>query len=225
MSKTFEYYSQENQDRYLNEQVFKGFKDGFYVDVGAHDGININNTYFFEKHLDWEGICIEPLPEIFSQLQTNRPNSTNINKAICLFEGNVDFYKNSGYTEMLSGIASTYDKRHKERLNYENNVMGSSTEIISVKSTKLSTVLKNINHVHYLSIDVEGAEFHVIQSIDFDKCFIDVIGYENNYENTGQVIKRYLESKGYEKLNYTGLDCMMIHKDSQFNKVGALINN
>ena len=40
------YYSQDNQDKFLEENIFKGFENGIFVDVGAWDGIEINNTYF-----------------------------------------------------------------------------------------------------------------------------------------------------------------------------------
>ena len=43
------FYSQCNQDKYLELNIFKGFKNGVFVDVGAHDGLSINNTYYFEK--------------------------------------------------------------------------------------------------------------------------------------------------------------------------------
>ena len=29
--------SQDGQDKYLETNIFKGYKNGFYVDVGAHD--------------------------------------------------------------------------------------------------------------------------------------------------------------------------------------------
>ena len=44
------FYSQDNQDRYFEFFVFKGFKNGVYVDVGAHDGVSLNNTLYFEKN-------------------------------------------------------------------------------------------------------------------------------------------------------------------------------
>ena len=43
------FYSQYGQDKYLETNIFKGYKNGFYVDVGSHDGIIINNTLYFEK--------------------------------------------------------------------------------------------------------------------------------------------------------------------------------
>ena len=47
------FYSQDNQDSYLETNVFKGYKNGFYVDVGAHDGVSLNNTLYFEKNNNW----------------------------------------------------------------------------------------------------------------------------------------------------------------------------
>ena len=56
------YHSQEAQDRYLEENVFKGFKNGTFVDVGAYDGIYYNNTLFFEKQHNWN--AVEPIPSV-----------------------------------------------------------------------------------------------------------------------------------------------------------------
>jgi hypothetical protein len=55
------FYSQDNQDAYLENNIFKGYKNGFYVDVGAHDGVSFNNTLYFEKNNNWTGINIEPI--------------------------------------------------------------------------------------------------------------------------------------------------------------------
>jgi hypothetical protein len=104
---------------------------------------------------------------------------------------------------MLSGIKSTFDPRHLQRLEYENIHTCSSTQIIKVKTKKIETICdeNNISQINYLSIDVEGAEFEVIKSINFDKVFIDVIGFENNYSDTSAEIIAYLESKNYIILN------------------------
>jgi hypothetical protein len=125
---------------------------------------------------------------------------------------------------MLSGIKDTFDERHNMRLLYENSIMGSKTELIKVKTLKLETILDiyNIYHINYLSVDVEGAEFEVIKSINFDKVFIDVIGFENNYEDTSIPIVKYLENKNYiiceNKNQNKNIDIFMIHKNSMFLK-------
>lgn len=51
-----QYFSQFEQDKFLNEKFFKNKKNGVFIDIGAHNGINLSNTYFFEKKLNWRGI-------------------------------------------------------------------------------------------------------------------------------------------------------------------------
>ena len=116
---------------------------------------------------------------------------------------------------MISGLKNHYDIRHHTRLVNENNYFGSSSNIISIPTNTLSNIFKkyNVTHVNYLSIDVE--EFAVIKSIDFDSVFIDVIGFENNYNDTSIPIVEYLSAKGYILL-YTSMDIFMIHKNSKF---------
>ena len=211
------YTSQDNQDKYLEENVFKGYKNGIFVDVGAHDGLSINNTLYFEKFNNWKGVNIEPIKEVYDKLLINRPNSININCAVCNSDGKTEFLCNKGYTEMISGIKDNFDPRHLNRLQDENMRMGSTTELITVNTKKLETIFDEhkLTHINYLSIDVEGAEFEVIKSINFDKVFIDVIGFENNYEDVGIPIKRYLEDMNYVVI-HTCFDIFMIHNKSVF---------
>ena len=212
------FYSQDNQDVFLENNVFKGFQNGCFMDIGAHDGVSINNTLYFEKNNNWSGINIEPIKEVYDKLVINRPNNININCAVCNYDGSAEFILNKGYTEMISGLKENYDERHFRRLEKENNMMGAVTEIITVPTKKIETICDehNIKHIHYLSIDVEGAEFEVIKSINFEKTYIDVIGFENNYEDSSPPIIQYLESKGYKMLHKT-IDIFMIHSNSQFN--------
>ena len=209
--------SQDNQDRYLETNVFKGHTSGFYVDVGAHDGVSINNTLYFEKTHQWTGINIEPIKKVFDNLMINRPTNINLNCAVCNNDGETEFICNTGYTEMISGIKDTFDDRHFQRLYSENAEMGSTTEVIRVNTKRLETIFDEhrVSHVNYLSIDVEGAEFEVIKSINFSKVFIDVIGFENNYEDVSVPIVAYLENQGY-KVIHKSLDIFMIHTRSVF---------
>lgn len=209
--------SQFEQDKYLYENVFKDYKYGIFVDVGAHDGVTINNTLFFEKELNWHGYNIEPIENVFNKLTENRPNCININCAVCNSDGIKEFIYNSGYTEMLSGLKDNYDNRHSSRLKKELSKHGGESQVISVSTSKLSTLfsLNNIKYVNYLSIDVEGAEFEVIKSIDFNKVFIDVIGFENNYSDNSTLIIEYLKNNSYILLKHSS-DIFMIHMYSKF---------
>lgn len=211
------FHSQFKQDEYLETTIFKGYKNGFFMDIGAHNGVAINNTLYFEQNHNWTGINVEPLKHIYDQLVINRPTNININCAVTVTDGTAQFYSNNGYTEMISGLIDNYDPRHLQRLQWENRGYGATTNVITVNTKRIETICDehDVKHIHYLSIDVEGAEFDVIKSINFDKVFIDVIGFENNYNDFSVPIVAYLESKNYVVIHKT-LDIFMIHKDSPF---------
>jgi FkbM family methyltransferase len=212
------FYSQDRQDKFLESIVFKGHKSGVFVDVGAHDGRTYNNTLFFEETHGWTGINVEPIKEVYDKLVAARPTSININCAVSDTNGTAEFICNSGYTEMISGLKAHYDPRHAARLNRELAAHNGSSHVIVVPTRTLASIFDEhaISRVNYLSIDVEGAEFSVIRSINFDKVFIDVIGFENNYRDTSIPIITYLQTKGYAMLNHRSQDIFMIHRDSQF---------
>ena len=52
-------YSQFDIDLYLID-IFKDVKNGFFIEAGAHDGVNQSNTYLIEKVLGWNGLLVEP---------------------------------------------------------------------------------------------------------------------------------------------------------------------
>lgn len=215
-----QFYSQYNQDRTLENCVFKGLKKGIFMDVGAHDGVDLNNTLFFAVTHGWTGVNIEPIKSVYERLITNRPFCININCAVSNIDGTAEFICNNGYTEMLSGLKSEYDTRHMCRINDEIQKMGGKSETILIDTKRIETICEenNIIHINYLSIDVEGGEMKVLQSINFEKVFIDVIGFENNYPDTQNIPLNYLNQYGYIKLPYHVADIFMIHKDSTFLK-------
>jgi FkbM family methyltransferase len=211
------FYSQDGQDAYLEANVFKGFKNGVFMDVGAHDGIKINNTLFFEKERGWSGVNVEPNKTVYDKLVLNRPSCINLNCAVANEDGTAEFICNEGYTEMLSGLKNHYDPRHHKRLNNEIGYYGGKSSVINTPVKKIDTICSenNISRIHYLSIDVEGGEFDVIRSINFNSVFIDVIGFENNYNDTSIPIVQYLTEKGYTVI-HSAMDIFMKHSKSMF---------
>jgi FkbM family methyltransferase len=178
------YVGQNLQDKYFHENFFPNKIDGTFVEIGAHNGITYSNTYFFEK-LGWQGICIEPIPEVFAQLRLNR-GCICINGCITNFTGEAPFLhviNNYVNTEMLSGLINEYDPRHVWRIKYESTINPGSYEVLTVQCYKLNDLLEQYGfyHIDILSIDTEGGELAILKSIDFNKFDIDVILVEDNY--------------------------------------------
>lgn len=88
--KDVKYHSQWGQDRYLNEHIFNNKVGGVFVDIGAHDGITLSNTYFFEKNINRTGVAFEPLSGPYEKLKASR-KCVCINAAVAAERGSAAF--------------------------------------------------------------------------------------------------------------------------------------
>ena len=59
-------------------------RDGFYVELGANDGITQSNTYHFEKYKNYSGILIEPIPAKFKECKKNRSARNHFVNCACV---------------------------------------------------------------------------------------------------------------------------------------------
>jgi FkbM family methyltransferase len=210
------YFSQYGQDRYFDHYVFYGKRNGIFCDVGAHDGIDMSNSYYFEKNLDWTGICIEAQPKEYANLVKNR-KCPCVHGAAYNRSGEIVFRDNSGYTNMLSGIDETYSDAHRQRLNNEIRIKGGESTLITVPCFTLSEIFDKYGykHIDILSIDTEGSEKQILQGIDFEKVHINAITVEVNYPNSPEhiAIHELLTNNRFENINIICGDEIWVNKD------------
>ena len=203
------YYSQFGQDKWLYENIFKDKKNGFFIEIGADDGIDKSNTKLFED-LGWDGICIEPSPTRFNLLSQNR-KCICVNYAVSSTEGTQEFMDIIGWGKGLSGIVDKYCEKHKERISLElNNKDNHGFNLINVQSKNLNNILSeyNINNIDFCSIDTEGSEEDIIKSLDLEQYNIKVLLIENNYSSFD--INMYLSKNGYYYLTTLEIDDVYI---------------
>jgi len=155
------YYSQSDQDKWVTE-FYQNKKNGFFVEVGAYDGIQTSNTYFLEKELEWDGLCIEANFNIFQKLKINR-KSKNINLAVNNFLGECFF-------------GGDKVSQHGTKVNCDtlNNIL-----LINRCPPKID----------YLSLDIEGYEIIALESLDFNYFDIGLITVEHNSYLVGETNK------------------------------------
>jgi FkbM family methyltransferase len=86
---------------------------------------------------------------------------------------------------MLSGLVDEYEPKHLERIKRDLDATGEEYKDIEVNCYNFNELLESnaISQIDYLNIDVEGAEYKILNSIDFDRIHISVIGVENNYKD------------------------------------------
>lgn len=132
--KSMKYFSQFEQDRFLDEVVFNRKKAGFFIDVGAHDGISYSNSAFFEFQRNWTGICVKPNAQVFEKLRSVRSVRCE-NCGLGAAAGVLRFTSISGFAEMLSGFTDFYASEHKERIACELEKHGGT-------ATKLNIAVK-----------------------------------------------------------------------------------
>ena len=190
------YHGQYGQDEIIDRDLFRGRRGGVFVDIGAHDGVSFNNTVYFERSLGWRGLCVEPIPDVFAELEKNRA-AVCVRAGIARSRGVREFLRVTGYAEMLSGIADVYDPRHLDRIRKEVAESRGTMTTIDVPCERLDTLLREhgFGSVDLLSIDVEGAELEVLESFDLRRVRPSVVCIENNYRD--RAIWRAMRRAGY----------------------------
>ena len=185
-------FSQLGQDLSVL-QFYNNKRDGFFIEIGASNGIELSNTYLLEKSYNWKGICVEPVPKKFKLLCNNRPNSSCCDKAVYSESNKSVIFDIANNYDLLSGI-SDYIDCHKE------NVEANKDQIV-VKTITFNDLLEKYNaplFVDYLSLDTEGTELEILKSVDFTKYTFGIIDVEHNYvEPRRSQIRELLTSNGY----------------------------
>lgn len=191
-----EYFSQYGQDEYCYQHFFRDTKNGFFIEIGADNGIKGSNTLFFERYLDWDGICIEPSPDRFLELKKNRDCICE-NVAVSDRAETVEFLDIQGYGRGLSGIIKHYPEAHLQRIERELKLPEARTSRkskVTVEAVCLNDLLEkhDVRHIDLCSIDTEGSELNILSSIDFDRYRFDVLIIENNYnQNLSDILEKW----------------------------------
>lgn len=195
------YYSQFQQDQWVYESFFQNKNNGYFVDIGAHDGITFSNSKFFED-IGWDGICIEPNPKIFEILQSNRKCKC-IKKAISDKKEKSQFFQITEGADMLSGLVNEFTDDAITRIHQELQAIPENFDYIDVECDLFENIIDR-NRIDFLSLDTEGNELKILKSIDFNKFNIEVITVENN--DYDEKFFSFLIPKGYQFITRLGCD-------------------
>jgi FkbM family methyltransferase len=174
-------------DKFINEIIFRNKKNGFFVEIGALDGIIFSNSYIFEKYLNWSGLCVEPDLRWKDSIIQNRKCNISFNVISDISGLDVEFciHKNGGESFVKSEIRSWIP---------ESDVI----EIKKVKTQTLTDLLDSIKSpklIDWISVDTEGSELKILSK------FLKDAQYDVNFINIEHTGREDID-KLFEDFNY-----------------------
>jgi FkbM family methyltransferase len=196
------FFSQAGQDAWLEANLFKGKRDGVFVEIGGFDGITGSNCLFFEMMRGWDGLVVEPAPACFAQCQAIR-RVTVLQLALAAEEGTAEFLEVERGLRQMSGLTAHYDAGLRAAVESDPRHRG---RLIEVETLPLATLLDRhgLREIDYISLDVEGGELAVLAAFPFERFAVRAWTVENN---TGdRAIPALMQEKGYARVEALGVD-------------------
>ena len=192
--------SQLLQDAFASFIVSDLF-DKTFLEFGATDGVSLSNSYMLENELGWTGILAEPSPQWHKKLKYNRPNTQIITECIWKSSGEkLDFFVSD------VGVLSTLvDFKYSDLSSMPGNTKTriKDGKVVKVETISINEVMEtnfNGNSPSYVSIDTEGSEYEILNSLDFEKYRPVVFTIEHNFTNLQNKIDALMISKGYTRV-------------------------
>jgi FkbM family methyltransferase len=178
--------SQIGQDRWVAEKVFPGIRNGYFLDVGSADGFVNSNTWALEQR-GWNGICVDPFPSNMAGRKCQM-----FREAVDAEGGHTVQFKEAGELGGISGYVDRWKDVVKD------------AKAVELTTVTLGGVLERAHapsFIHFLSLDIEGAELEALRGFPFDKYKLGSLAIEHNFEEPKRSeIEQLLKSRGYTRV-------------------------
>jgi hypothetical protein len=149
--------------------------NGFYIELGANNGLDQSNTAFFEFYRNWKGLLIEPSYDKFLECVENRKNSIVKNYACVSDDYSYDKIKGDFNGSLMSSVDG-------KRLNDNNTI-----EVKAITLEKLlDSVIDTNRQIDLLSLDTEGYELNILRGLNLNKYrpqYMLIEIYNHDFEN------------------------------------------
>ena len=192
---------------------------GFFIEAGAACGEHLSNTLYLEMVYGWTGLLVEPNPDMLKRLYSKHRNSWVLPH--CLSTQPVVEVVKFDASNYNSGIMLDdkvkpshigRDLSAKPPRDYERE--------LQVQCFPLYSVLQALDNpnIDYFSLDIEGAEYVVLDTLPWDKVNMTLLSIETNhagdiFPGTREDIKVFLEERGYDYKETVVIDDFFLHKD------------
>ena len=182
----------EEEDLIILDNL-KNINHGFYVDAGCYHPLHLSNTYLLHKR-GWEGINIDVSEYSIDLFNYLRPNDHNVNAAVTNFNGSIKFYYQKKISQLTSVKKEVATKRMQGKIKEK-----------YVRVLTLNTILKKTKFLNqkidFLNIDIEGADFEALSSLNFNIYKPKIICVEIDEKNiSDSKTYKFLINLNYKKV-------------------------
>jgi FkbM family methyltransferase len=223
------HYWYEPEDAYVFEHFFSAGgkppikKRGIYLELGALDGRFFSNTLWFEHALAWSGVLVEGSPMVFEELKLNRggnPNNVLVNAVVCEEGKVVKFAHPSANSNRANIVAANAGAGITGVIPERSHDVFGLRMTTALTCKPLSAILgeAGVRHVDFFSLDCEGAELAVLETLDFDAVKVLVIMIEQKGENPAKdgAVRALMGRHGFRLHSRAGQWCsneMWLHPE------------
>ena len=181
--------SQLRQDLFaLSRNDFK--ENGFFLEFGATDGVDLNNTWLMENSFGWTGILAEPARGWHTELKKNRKCTIDTR---CV-------WKTSGETLQFTEAPRGENSAISTFVKSSRKLRGQQYDVETISLNDLLELHGAPEVIDYASIDTEGSEFDILNALDFDRWSFRVMTVEHNHAPQREDIHALLTAKGYTRI-------------------------
>ena len=194
----------------------KNQKNGFFIEIGACDGVYLSNTFMLEN-FGWKGIICEPSE--YWNMKIKRRNCIIIKKAVFSESGTKIKFDEFPTSPELSGFGKYLDDDNNKELRAEGYLSQAfrSYDVETITLNELLSQNTNKTKIDYISIDTEGSEYEILKNFEFNKYAVEIFTIEHNYmKEKREKINELLTKNNYVRVfeNLSQWDDWYIKKDN-----------
>lgn len=189
--------SQSGEENIFISRFMSNRTNGTFVEIGAFDGHTYSNTRVLNFCYGWNGLLIEANLRNYVSLieKFDRVNVQVMHSAVCEASQNfVPFTVQGGPVATdITRVSSSFQKRWAKTNRPE--------KTLHIPCKPMKDLLAGYSHIHFFSLDVEGAEYTVVNTIDFDKVTIDTfcIEFDDHNPPKNHNVTSLLKQQGYTR--------------------------
>lgn len=166
-------------------------RSGFFIEFGATNGVDLNNTWLLEKEFGWNGIVAEPGRIWQDDLNRNRDCIID-DRCVAPRSGETVEFTLAPRSEN-SGISEFVPRRRRIR--------GTQYKVETVSFNDLLAQHDAPEIIDYASVDTEGSENAIMEAFDFSKHKFRFFSVEHNWEPRRAQMFNLMTSHGYERVH------------------------